>query len=254
LVDPGNIITANTTNLVVINQFQPIAVDFTLPENELPQVLQKLAADKQLAVDAYDQGDTQKLTSGKLLTADNQIDTTTGTGRLKAVFSNEKNLLFPNQFVNVHLQMENRPAALVVPSAAVQSGTQGSYVWTTSTNENGKLAAKMQLVKVALTQGQKTILDSGVTAGMKVVTDGTDRLKSGALVSVTEARQNTSPSAGQSAAAAANGATGIFGASGGTQQSGGAGANPRSGAATGAGMGHGGKQGGSGGQNRGDKQ
>ncbi len=243
LVDPGNIITANTTNLVVINQFQPIAVNFTLPENELPQVLQKLAADKQLAVDAFDQGDTQKLSSGKLLTADNQIDTTTGTDRLKAVFSNEKNLLFPNQFVNIHLQMENRPAALVVPSAAVQSGVKGTYVWTASKNEDGKLAAKMQFVKVVLAQGQVTILDSGVTAGEKVVTDGVDRLKDGALVTASEARQSSTSSAGQSAGTA-DASTGVFGASGAKQQSGGAGAGQSKG------------QGGPGGSdhNRGDKQ
>jgi multidrug efflux system membrane fusion protein len=254
LVDPGNIITANTTNLVVINQFQPIAVYFTLPENELPQVLQKLAADKQLPVEAYDQGDTQKLASGRLLTADNQIDTTTGTDRLKAVFDNKDNLLFPNQFVNIHLQMENRPAALVVPSAAVQSGTQGSYVWTTSTDENGKVAAKMQLVKVALTQGQVTIIDSGIAAGQKVVTDGTDRLKSGVLVTATETRQGTSSAAGQgsastsgqSATGTASKATGVFGASAGRQQSGGTG--------TGQSKGQGGSGSPRGTQNRGDKQ
>jgi multidrug efflux system membrane fusion protein len=246
LVDPGNIITANTTNLVVINQFQPIAVDFTLPENELPQVLKKLATDKQLGADAYDQGDTTKLASGKLLTADNQIDTTTGTDRLKAVFNNADNLLFPNQFVNIHLQMENRPAALVVPSAAVQSGSQGSYVWTTSANENGKLTAKMQIVKVALAQGQVTILDSGVTADQKVVTDGADRLKNGALVSVTETRQASSgasgASGGKASTANGGGAAGVFGASGGSQQPGGTGA------------GQGGRQGGSGSQKQGDKQ
>lgn len=133
LVDPGNIITANSTNLVVINQFQPIAVYFTLPEDQLPQVLHKLAADRRLPVEAYDQGDTQQLAGGYLLTADNQIDTTTGTDKLKAVFDNRDQSLFPNQFVNVHLVMENRPNALVVPSAAIQSGNQGSYVWVVDT-------------------------------------------------------------------------------------------------------------------------
>ena len=93
LVDPGNIITANTTNLVIINQFEPIAVYFTLPENELPQVLHKLAAERRLPVDAYDRGDVQKLTEGLLLTADNQIDTTTGTDKLKAVFDNKDQAL-----------------------------------------------------------------------------------------------------------------------------------------------------------------
>ena len=137
LVDPGNIITANTTNLVIINQFQPIAVYFTLPENELPQVLHKLAAEKRLPVDAYDRGDVQKLAGGQLLTADNQIDTTTGTDKLKAVFDNKDQSLFPNQFVNIHLVLENRPNALVVPSAAIQTGLQGSYVWTIDTDAKG---------------------------------------------------------------------------------------------------------------------
>ena len=142
LVDPGNIITANTTNLVIINQFQPIAVYFTLPENQLPQVLHKLAADKRMPVDAYDRGDVQKLASGELLTADNQIDTTTGTDKLKAVFDNKDEALFPNQFVNIHLVMENRPNALVVPSAAIQTGLQGSYVWVIDTDAKGTATAK----------------------------------------------------------------------------------------------------------------
>ena len=136
LVDPGNIITANTTNLVIINQFQPIAVYFTLPEDQLPQVLRKLAAEKRLAVDAYDQGDTQKLASGYLLTADNQIDTTTGTDKLKAVFDNKDEALFPNQFVNIHLVMEERPNALVVPSAAIQTGLRDHMCgWSIQTRE-----------------------------------------------------------------------------------------------------------------------
>jgi membrane fusion protein, multidrug efflux system len=192
LVDPGNIITANTTNLVVINQFQPIAVYFTLPENELPQVLRKLASDRQLPVDAYDKGDVQRLASGQLLTADNQIDTTTGTDRLKAVFSNADNLLFPSQFVNIHLVMENRPKALVVPSAAIQSGINGAYVWVTDTDARGNATVKMKPVKVALAQGQATILDSGVSAGQKVVVDGADRLHPDAVVIASDAPQSSS--------------------------------------------------------------
>jgi multidrug efflux system membrane fusion protein len=188
LVDPGNIITANTTNLVIINQFKPIAVYFTLPENDLPQVLQKLKADKNLPVDAYDQADVQKLATGQLLTADNEIDTTTGTAKLKAVFNNENEALFPNQFVNIHLVMENRPNALVVPSAAIQSGVQGSFVWTVKNDATGAPTAQMQPVKVALAQGQLTILDSGVTAGTKVVVDGADRLRQGGQVSVSQTK------------------------------------------------------------------
>ena len=166
LVDPGNIITANTTNLVIINQFQPIAVYFTLPEDELPQVLSKLRAEKRLPVDAYDQGDTQKLATGYLLTADNQIDTTTGTDKLKAVFDNQDEALFPNQFVNIHLVMEDRPNALVVPSAAIQTGNQGSYVWVVDhADAQGNGTARIQPVKVALAEGQVTILDERSASG-----------------------------------------------------------------------------------------
>ena len=198
LVDPGNIITANTTNLVVINQFQPISVYFTLPENELPQVLRKLAAEKRLPVDAYDRGDVQKLAVGYLLTAANQIDTSTGTDKLKAVFDNKDQSLFPNQFVNIHLVLEDRPNALVVPSAAIQTGQQGSYVWTIDTNAKGVTTARIQLVKIALAEGQVTILDSGLKAGQSVVVDGADRLRAGQIVTVSTARQHTSQgSAGQ---------------------------------------------------------
>jgi multidrug efflux system membrane fusion protein len=190
LVDPGNIITANTTNLVIINQFQPIAVYFTLPEDELPQVLKKLAAEKRLAVDAYDQNDTQKLATGYLLTADNQIDTTTGTGKLKAVFDNKDDALFPNQFVNIHLVMEDRPTALVVPSAAIQTGNQGSYVWIVDhADAQGNGTAKIQPVKVALAEGQVTILDEGLQPGQTVVVDGADRLRPGQSVIASVARQ-----------------------------------------------------------------
>lgn len=189
LVDPGNIISANTTNLVIINQLRPIAVYFTLPENQLPQVLRKLAADKLMSVDAYDRGDVQNLATGKLLTADNQIDTTTGTAKLKAVFDNSDEVLFPNQFVNIHLVLENRPAALVVPSAAIQSGLEGPFVWEIDTDAKGQTVANMQQVKVALAEGQSTILDSGPAKGANVVVDGADRLRPGQIVVVNKSRQ-----------------------------------------------------------------
>lgn len=190
LVDPGNIITANSTNLVVINQLKPIAVYFTLPENLLPQVLKRLASDRRMPVDAYDRGDTQLLESGNLLTADNQIDTTTGTDRLKAVFDNKDSVLFPNQFVNIHLVLENRPNALVVPTAAIQTGLSGSmFVWVVNEDGKGGQVAQMQPVKIALAEGQVTILDSGPAAGAKVVIDGADRLRAGQPVTVAAQRQ-----------------------------------------------------------------
>ena len=199
LVDPGNIITANTTNLVIINQFEPIAVYFTLPEKDLPQVLHKLDAEKRLPVDAYDEGDQVKLTSGYLLTADNQIDITTGTYKLKAVFDNHDQSLFPNQFVNIHLVMEDRPNALVVPSAAIQSGTQGSYVWVVDTDAKGAATSRIQPVKIALAEGQVTILESGLQPGQNVVVDGADRLRPGQIVTPTMARQRSGQGTGQGA-------------------------------------------------------
>jgi multidrug efflux system membrane fusion protein len=199
LVDPGNIISANTTNLVIINQIQPIAVYFTLPESQLPQVLSKLRADKRLVVDAYNQQDTQKLATGYLLTADNQIDTTTGTGKLKAVFDNAGQALFPNQFVNIHLVMEDRPAALVVPSAAIQTGLQGSYVWVVDTDSAKQSStARIQPVKIALAEGQVTILDGGIEPGQNVVVDGADRLSPGQIVIASAGRQRGAAGASSS--------------------------------------------------------
>jgi multidrug efflux system membrane fusion protein len=207
LVDPGNIVTANTTNLVIINQFQPIATYFTLPENQLPPVLHKLATDKRILVDAYDRSDQVKLASGILLTGDNQIDTTTGTEKLKAVFENRDQSLFPNQFVNIHLVLESRPNALVIPSAALQSGLQGSFVWVVDgSSADGSGAARIQPIKVALAEGQYTILDSGIQPGQRVVVDGADRLRAGqpVIASLAHAAPSSSTIPGSANPAAAN--------------------------------------------------
>src|SRR5215471_718404 len=130
LVDIGNIIHATDPNgLLVITQLQPISVIFALPQDQLPQVAAKLRNGGQLAVDAFDRDDTSKIESGKLLTIDNQIDTTTGTYKLKAVFDNSKNVLFPNQFVNIHLLVDVKKDLVIVPAAAIQRGPQGTYVY-----------------------------------------------------------------------------------------------------------------------------
>jgi multidrug efflux system membrane fusion protein len=180
LVDPGNIISANTTNLVIVNQFQPIAVYFTLPENQLPQVLGKLRGQRRIVAEAYDRGDTTKIATGELLTADNQIDTTTGTDKLKAVFNNADEKLFPNQFVNIHLVLEDRADAIVVPSSAIQSGTQGNFVWVVQPDNT----VRLESVQIALSEGQVTILQGGASLGQKVVVDGADRLQQGGQVIV----------------------------------------------------------------------
>jgi membrane fusion protein, multidrug efflux system len=185
LVDPGNIVTANTTNLVIVNQFEPIAVYFTLPENQLPQVLGKLRGETRIVAEAFDRGDTTRVATGQLLTTDNQIDTTTGTAKLKAVFDNKDEHLFPNQFVNIHLVLEQRSNALIVPSAAIQTGTQGAFVWVVQQDNT----VKMEPVKVALAEGQVTILEAGATVGQRVVVDGADRLRQDAPVIVSASRQ-----------------------------------------------------------------
>ena len=185
LVDQGNMVHAtDQTGLVVITQVQPIAVLFTLPEDSLQDVIQHMKSE-QLGIEAYSRDDQTKLATGKLLTIDNQIDPTTGTVRFKGVFDNRDLSLWPNQFVNIRLMLDVRKNAIVVPLAAVQRGTQGSYVYTV---KNGH--ANLQVVKVDLTQGNISLIASGVGAGDQVVVDGQDRLQSGSAVEVHNASQN----------------------------------------------------------------
>src|SRR5690606_18192944 len=129
-VDPGNLVSAGDTDgLVVITQTQPIAVVFSLPETQLPEVLEQVRAGRTLTVQAYDRADTQAIASGQLETIDNQIDVATGTVKLKARFDNADEMLFPNQFVNVHLLVQTRPDTTVIPTAAVQQGSAGAFVF-----------------------------------------------------------------------------------------------------------------------------
>jgi multidrug efflux system membrane fusion protein len=184
LVDVGNIVHAtDTSGLLVITQLQPIAVIFSLPQDELPQVASKLQKNEQLVVDAYDRDDTSKIESGKLLTIDNQIDTTTGTYKLKAVFNNDRNLLFPNQFVNVHLLADVKKNLVIVPSSAIQRGPQGTYVYLV---QNGN-TAKIQPATIAQTTANSVGLSAGLNAGDVVVVDGQDKLQDGSKVSPTPA-------------------------------------------------------------------
>jgi multidrug efflux system membrane fusion protein len=188
LVDVGNIVhAADITGLVVITQLQPISVIFTLPQDQLPQVMAKLHGSTQLSVEAWDRDDTNKITSGKLATIDNQIDVTTGTYKLKAVFGNENNMLFPNQFVNVHLLVDTKHNITLVPVAAIQRGPQGTYVYTAGPDN----LAKIQPVTVAQTTGNLVGLSSGVSAGTNVVIDGQDKLQDGTQVNPTVAPMPT---------------------------------------------------------------
>jgi membrane fusion protein, multidrug efflux system len=179
LVDPGNIVHATDTNgLIIITQVQPISVIFTLPQDQLQQVFDKIHKGVQLVVEAYDRDNTAKIASGKLLTIDNQIDTTTGTYKLKAVFNNDDTLLFPNQFVNTHLLVDTKRNLSLVPLAAIQRGPQGTYVYVVGTGNT----VKIQPVTVAQTTGGTVGISDGLQAGEVVVTDGQDKLQDGTKV------------------------------------------------------------------------
>ena len=175
LVDPGNIVHASDQNgLLVITQLQPIAVLFTLPEDNLPMVQQHLNGSR-LQVQAWSRDDTQLLATGSLETIDNEIDPNTGTFRLKGVFSNKDNALYPNQFVNARLQVYTRKNSITVPAAAIQRGSQGTYVYIVKPDKT----AESRTVKVGLTEGTLVVLDSGVNAGEQVITDGQEKLQPG---------------------------------------------------------------------------
>ncbi len=189
LVDVGNIVHASDPNgLLVITQLQPIAVIFTLPQDLLQSVAQHMR-NGSLAVDAFSRDDQTKIATGKLLTIDNQIDVTTGTGKLKAVFDNRDRSLWPNQFVNVHLLLEVRKNNTVVPAAAIQRGPQGTYVFTVKPDKT----ADMRPVTISFSEGKYASISQGVQPGELVVTDGQDKLQPGTRVEVAA----SAPPAGQ---------------------------------------------------------
>jgi multidrug efflux system membrane fusion protein len=192
LVDPGNIVHAtDTTGLVIITQVQPISVIFTLPQDQLPQVFDKLHKGAQLAVEAYDRDNTAKIASGKLLTIDNQIDTTTGTYKLKAVFNNDDNVLFPNQFVNTHLLVDTKHNLSLAPLSALQRGPQGTYVYVVDPQN----AVKIETVTVAQITGGTVGISQGLAPGQVVVTDGQDKLQEGTQVVPNRAPSSATPTA-----------------------------------------------------------
>ena len=177
-VDPGNIAHASDANpMLILTQLQPIAVIFTLPEDVLPNVAQHMKQST-LEVHAFSRDDQTKLATGKLLTIDNQIDPATGTAKLKAVFDNRDNQLWPNQFVNADLLLETRKNSAVVPTAAILRGPQGTFVYAV----NGDKTVEDRAVTVSLTQGNTTVVTSGINPGDVVVTDGQDKLQKGSRI------------------------------------------------------------------------
>lgn len=180
LVDEGNIVRpTDPRGLAVITQLQPIAIVFTVPQDEIARVQRRMQAVETIGVEAYDRELRNRLASGKLVAIDNQVDPTNGTVKLKAEFENGDGLLFPNQFVNVRLQVEELTGALVVPSAAVQRGPNGPFVYVVTPEET----VELRPVAVSATEGNETAISTGVSVGETVVTSGLDRLQPGAKVS-----------------------------------------------------------------------
>ncbi|HEY3909547.1 MAG TPA: MdtA/MuxA family multidrug efflux RND transporter periplasmic adaptor subunit [Stellaceae bacterium] len=198
-VDAGNYVqTSDPNGIVVVTQLQPISAIFTLPEDNLPQVLQQWHAGASLQAVAYDRSNTIKLDTGKLDTIDNEIDTATGTVKLRAIFNNPNEILFPNQFVNVQLLVETLKGVDLVPSAAIQRGAPGTFVYLVKPNRT----VAVQKVKLGPTDGERVVVMSGLQPGQMVVDDGADRLKDGAKVTI------AAPAAGPAGPSAAAGAAG----------------------------------------------
>ncbi|WP_313097740.1 MdtA/MuxA family multidrug efflux RND transporter periplasmic adaptor subunit [Atlantibacter hermannii] len=183
-VDIGNQISSgDTAGIVVLTQTHPIDVLFTLPESDIATILQAQKAGKTLTVEAWDRTNKQKLSSGILLSLDNQIDVTTGTIKLKARFDNQDDALFPNQFVNARMLVDTQQDAIVIPAAALQMGNDGHFVWVL----NGDNQVSKHTVTTGIQDSEKVVIAAGLSAGDRVVTDGIDRLTEGAKVEVVDA-------------------------------------------------------------------
>jgi multidrug efflux system membrane fusion protein len=196
LVDQGNYVqTSSATGLAVITQMQPISVLFAVPEDNLADIVQRVRSGAALSVEAYDRSNTRLLASGQLATLDNQIDTTTGTLKLRAVFANPDRLLYPNQFVNARLLVNTMHDALRVPVPAVQRGEPGTFVYLVNQDNT----VSMRPIKVGPVDGGFQAVLSGLNSGDRVVTDGTDRLRDGATVSLPEDRKREAPANGAAA-------------------------------------------------------
>ncbi len=180
-VDPGNIVRATDQNgMVVITQLQPITVLFTIPQDNLPFLLKRFKSGEKIPVDAYDREQKNKLASGRLVSVDNQIDTTTGTVRLKAEFDNQDSVLFPNQFVNAKMLIDTRRDVTTIPSAAIQRGMQGVFVYVVKEDKT----VALRPLTTGPVEGGVTVAESGVQPGELVVVDGADRLRDGAKVEI----------------------------------------------------------------------
>lgn len=182
LVDPGNIVhSADTNGMLVITQIQPISVIFTVAEDQLPPILQKARAGQTLPVEAWDRDQKNKLATGTLSTIDNQIDQTTGTLKLRAIFQNDNRALFPNQFVNARLLQQEKRGVTLLPSAAIQRNTNNTYVYLIKPDST----VTVRNITVGTTDGDESEITSGLNPGDKIVMTGVDKLEEGSKVTAT---------------------------------------------------------------------
>jgi membrane fusion protein, multidrug efflux system len=196
LVDPGNYVqVSNSTGITVVTQLQPITVIFPIPEDDLPDILPHLNAGTALEVSAYDRANVKMLATGRVAALDSQIDTTTGTVKVRAEFNNTDNALFPNQFVNARLLVKTMNNVITVPTAAIQRGAPGSYVYVI----NADNTVSVRPISIGPSDGPFAAVNSGLTAGERVVVDGTDRLRDGARVIVPAAKGQPPAAAGNQA-------------------------------------------------------
>src|SRR5450755_2623441 len=208
-VDPGNIVHASDSNgLVVIAQVKPVTVIYPVPEDNVPRIVKRTQSGQELAVDAFDRSGKNKLASGKMLTLDNQIDTTTGTVKLKAEFPNQDGALFPNQFVNLRMGVEAHQDATLVPSAAIQRGAPGTFVFLVKPDQTVSVTP----VKVGTVEGETTEVLSGIEPGSQVVVDGADKLREGSKIELIDAAaraaQSSAPPKGPRSGKSADGKDG----------------------------------------------
>ncbi len=196
LVDPGNYVqTTNSTGLAVVTQMQPITVVFPIPEDDLPDIVPQLNAGGTFQVEVFDRANVKLLATGRVIALDSQIDTTTGTVKVRAQFDNADYALFPNQFVNAELLVKTLTDVVTVPTAAIQRGAPGAYVYVV----NADNTVSVRPIKIGPSDGPMAAVTSGLSAGERVVVDGTDRLRDGARVIVPAAASSGPATAGTAA-------------------------------------------------------
>ncbi len=197
-VDPGNYVqTTDSNGIVILTQMQPMSVVFSVPQQDLAEIETRMRSGATLPVYAYDQANVTQLDTGKLATVDNEVDTATGTVKMRALFPNPKDQLFPYQFVNAHLLVDTLANVVRLPVAAVQLGAPGSYVWIVNANDT----VSARPVKLGPVDGQYQQVISGLSSGERVVTDGTDRLRDGMKVSIPPAQGAATPATTKAPAA-----------------------------------------------------